>query len=209
MILTDWLLQIPPAFDPVPLTLVKGFKKSDITNSPFTGEEIEAQRWRKITQGHMAGKWYILLSNLGLLGFCTFFEYTIKIFIISKENLYKWKHLFISCFFINWESATQVPWLTRVPLYPFTNITICITHLFVPREPQEYLMSSLIALWLESTSDEFIIMRHLGGFAKVIKTRKCVQNKEVVSWNLVLTQCKSTYCEVSNLCVVGSCSYSN
>lgn len=45
--------------------------------------------------------------------------------------------------------TTQVPWLTHIPLYPFTNITLCVTHPDVSREPHEYRMSSLISVRLE------------------------------------------------------------
>lgn len=45
--------------------------------------------------------------------------------------------------------TTQAPWLTRIPLYPFTNITLCVTHPDVSREPHEYRMNSLISVRLE------------------------------------------------------------
>jgi hypothetical protein len=43
----------------------------------------------------------------------------------------------------------QVPWLTRTPLYSFTNTTLCVAHPDVPRESHEYGMSSLISFQLE------------------------------------------------------------
>ena len=44
--------------------------------------------------------------------------------------------------------TTPVPWITHIPLYPFTNTTLHVTHPDVPREPHEYLMSPLISLLL-------------------------------------------------------------
>lgn len=44
--------------------------------------------------------------------------------------------------------STPIPWITRIPLYPFTNIILHVTHPDVPREPHEYHMSSLISLLL-------------------------------------------------------------
>lgn len=45
--------------------------------------------------------------------------------------------------------TTQVSWLTGIPLYPFTNVTLCVIHPDVSGEPHEYHMSSLISVQLE------------------------------------------------------------